>query len=118
MEPLLDATAAFTREAMEHLGENELMLTSAVQGFLATAEWLRGRLAAAEEAFESSVEWWRRAGQVTTTAWGITAWLACSKARGVSTPPSGPASERWPPPASRDRVCRRPPRWPAGGNWD
>jgi ATP/maltotriose-dependent transcriptional regulator MalT len=34
------------------------------------AEWLPGRLAAAEEAFESSLGWWRRAGQVTTTAWG------------------------------------------------
>jgi LuxR family transcriptional regulator, maltose regulon positive regulatory protein len=65
-----DATAALTREAMEHLGTNELMLTSAVQGFLAMAEWLRGRLSAAEEAFESSIGWWRRAGQVTTTAWG------------------------------------------------
>ena len=65
-----DATAALTREAMEHLGANELMLTSAVQGFLAMAEWLRGRLSAAEEAFESSIGWWRRAGQVTTTAWG------------------------------------------------
>ncbi len=65
-----DATAALTREAMKHLGPNELMLTSAVQGFLAMAEWLRGRLAAAEQVFESSIGWWRREGQVTTTAWG------------------------------------------------
>jgi LuxR family transcriptional regulator, maltose regulon positive regulatory protein len=65
-----DATASLTRQAMEHLGENELMLASAVQGFLAMADWLRGRLAAAEEAFESSIGWWRREGQVTTTAWG------------------------------------------------
>ena len=64
------ATAALTREAMENLGENELMLSSAVQGFLAMAEWLHGRLDAAEEAFESSIGWWRREGQVTTTAWG------------------------------------------------
>ena len=64
------ATAALTREAMEQLGENELMLSSAVQGFLAMAEWLHGRLAAAGEAFESSIGWWRREGQVTTTAWG------------------------------------------------
>ena len=64
------ATAAFTRAAMDHVDENELMLTAAVQGFLAMAEWLPGRLAAAEEAFESSLGWWRRAGQVTTTAWG------------------------------------------------
>jgi LuxR family maltose regulon positive regulatory protein len=65
-----DATAALTREAMAYLGDNELMLASAVEGFLATAEWLRGRLAAAEEAFESRIGWWRREGQVTTTAWG------------------------------------------------
>jgi LuxR family transcriptional regulator, maltose regulon positive regulatory protein len=65
------ATAALTREAMEQLGENELMLSSAVQGFLAMAEWLHGRLAAAGEAFESSIGWWRREGQVTTTAWGF-----------------------------------------------
>ena len=64
------ATAALTREAMAHLGENELMLSSAVQGFLATAEWLHGRLDAAGEAFEASIGWWRREGQVTTTAWG------------------------------------------------
>src|SRR5690348_1704505 len=64
------ATATLTREAMEQLGENELMLRSAVQGFLAMAEWLHGRLAAAGEAFESSIGWWRREGQVTTTAWG------------------------------------------------
>ena len=64
------ATAALTREAMEQLGENELMLSSAVQGFQAMAEWLHGRLAAAAEAFESSIGWWRREGQVTTTAWG------------------------------------------------
>jgi len=65
-----DATAVLTRQAKAHLGENELMLASAVEGFLATAEWLRGRLAAAEEAFESRIGWWRREGQVTTTAWG------------------------------------------------
>ena len=41
------ATAALTGEAMEQLGENELMLSSAVQGFLAMAEWLHGMLAAA-----------------------------------------------------------------------
>jgi LuxR family maltose regulon positive regulatory protein len=64
------ATAALTREAMEQLGENELMLSSAVQGFQAMAEWLHGRLAAAAEAFEASIGWWRRESQVTTTAWG------------------------------------------------
>ena len=56
------ATAALTREAMEQLRENELMLSSAVQGFLATAEWLHGCLDAAAEAFESSIGWWQRDG--------------------------------------------------------
>ena len=64
------ASARLTRQAMEHVGENELMLTSAIQGFLAMAEWLRGELAAAAEVFESSIGSWRREGQVTTTAWG------------------------------------------------
>jgi LuxR family transcriptional regulator, maltose regulon positive regulatory protein len=64
------ATAALTREAMAHLGPDELMINSAVQGFLGVAEWLRGRLPAAEEVFESRVGQWRREGQVTMTAWG------------------------------------------------
>ena len=66
-----ETTAALTREAMGYLGENELMLTSAAQGFLAMAEWLRGRLAAAADDFESGIGYWRRQGQVTTTAWGF-----------------------------------------------
>jgi LuxR family maltose regulon positive regulatory protein len=66
-----EATAARTREAMELLAENELMLASAVQGFAAMADWLRGRLAAAGQTFESSIGRWREQGQVTTTAWGF-----------------------------------------------
>jgi LuxR family maltose regulon positive regulatory protein len=66
-----DATAARTREAMELVGENELMLASAVEGFVAMADWLRGRLGAAEEIFESSIGRWHEQGQVTTTAWGF-----------------------------------------------
>jgi LuxR family transcriptional regulator, maltose regulon positive regulatory protein len=66
-----ETTAARTREAMELLGENELMLASAVEGFVAMADWLRGRLDVAEEIFESSIGWWREQGQVTTTAWGF-----------------------------------------------
>ncbi len=65
------ATAARTREAKELLRDNELMLASAVQGFLAMADWLRGRLAAAAKTFESGIEWWRQQGQITTTAWGF-----------------------------------------------
>jgi LuxR family transcriptional regulator, maltose regulon positive regulatory protein len=64
------ATATFTRKAAEYLGQDELMLASSVQGFQAMPDWLRGQLADAETAFESSIGWWRREGQVTTTAWG------------------------------------------------
>ena len=46
------------------------MLKSIAQGFLAVAEWLRGRLAEAERAFVSSIAGWQAAGQPTMTAWG------------------------------------------------
>ena len=46
------------------------MLSSGAQGFLAVAEWLRGRLTEAERAFASSIAGWRAAGQLTMAAWG------------------------------------------------
>ena len=103
-----DATASLTREAMEHLGENQLMLASAVQGFLAMADWLRGRLAAAEEAFESSIGWWRREGQGFTKP---TAWLLPGPSAAGPGPPrcrrrhlrAGPGSSR---PAGRAAAAR------------
>jgi len=93
------ATAALTREAMDQLGENELMLSSAVQGFLAMAEWLHGRLAAAAEAFEASIGWWRREGQVTTTAWGYYCLARLHRGQGrldaaAATCGAGPGSSR------------------------
>ena len=63
-------TLRFAKIAWEQLGPDERMLTSAVEGFLAMAEWLNGRLAEAQEGFESRIGWWRQEGQVTTTAWG------------------------------------------------
>ncbi len=65
-----EETLKFAKVAWEHLGPDERMLTSAVEGFLAMAEWLNGRLAEAQEGFESRIGWWRQEGQVTTTAWG------------------------------------------------
>jgi LuxR family maltose regulon positive regulatory protein len=41
----------------------------AARGFLAMAEWLRGRLAEAERAFASSTAGWQAAGQPALTAW-------------------------------------------------
>ena len=65
-----EGTAAYTAQALAELDDGEDMLRSAVQGFLAVSEWMRGRLAEAEQAFGSSLTGWRAAGQVTTTAWG------------------------------------------------
>ena len=66
-----EATAAGPGKPRSFSARTELGLSSAVQGFLAMADWLRGRLAAAEEIFESGIGWWRQQGQVTTTAWGF-----------------------------------------------
>ena len=65
-----EGTAAFASRALAGLGGDERLLSSTVQGFLAAAEWLRGRLAEAERAFESSIAGWRAAGQPTLAAWG------------------------------------------------
>ena len=46
------------------------MLSATAHGFLAVAEWLRGRLTEAERAFASSVTGWRETGQPTLIAWG------------------------------------------------
>ncbi|MGH3177386.1 MAG: tetratricopeptide repeat protein, partial [Streptosporangiaceae bacterium] len=66
-----DGTAAFASQALAELGGDERLLSSTVQGFLAAAEWLRGRLAQAERAFVSSIAGWRAAGQPLLTAWGV-----------------------------------------------
>ena len=46
-----DTTATLAFRALAQLHDGEWMLHSAIQGFLAVAEWLRGRLSAAERAF-------------------------------------------------------------------
>jgi LuxR family maltose regulon positive regulatory protein len=66
-----EATAAFASRALAELSEGESLLSSTVQGFLAAAEWLGGRLAEAERAFMSGIAGWRAAGQPTLTAWGV-----------------------------------------------
>ena len=64
-----EATAAFAAQALAEIKPEERLLSATAHGFLAVAEWLRGRLAAAERAFVSSVTGWREAGHLTTTAW-------------------------------------------------
>jgi LuxR family transcriptional regulator, maltose regulon positive regulatory protein len=61
-------TAAFASQALAELGDGERLLGSIAQGLLAAAEWLRGRLADAEQAFVSSIAGWRT-GQ--PLSWGI-----------------------------------------------
>ena len=63
-----EGTAAFASRALAELGDDERMLSCTAQGLLAAAEWLRGRLAEAEQAFMSSIAGWQ-VGQ--PISWGI-----------------------------------------------
>jgi LuxR family maltose regulon positive regulatory protein len=63
-----EGTAAFASQALAELSGDERMLSSTAQGLLAAAEWLRGRLADAEQAFVSSIAGWQ-VGQ--PISWGI-----------------------------------------------
>ncbi len=64
-----EATAAFAAQALAESKPEERILSATAHGFLAVAEWLRGRVTEAERAFGSSVTGWRETGQLTTTAW-------------------------------------------------
>jgi LuxR family maltose regulon positive regulatory protein len=57
-----ERTAAFASQALAKIGEGEWLLESMTRGFLARAEWLRGRVAEAERAFAASITGWRAAG--------------------------------------------------------
>jgi LuxR family transcriptional regulator, maltose regulon positive regulatory protein len=63
-----EGTAAFASQALAELGGGERLLSSTAHGLLAAAEWLRGRLADAEQAFVSSIAGWQ-AGQ--PMSWGV-----------------------------------------------
>ncbi|MGH3154548.1 MAG: LuxR C-terminal-related transcriptional regulator [Streptosporangiaceae bacterium] len=65
-----EATAAFAAQMLAQTKPGERMLSYSALGLLAGAEWLRGRLEAAEDAFTSTVTGWRETGQLTLTAWG------------------------------------------------
>jgi LuxR family maltose regulon positive regulatory protein len=64
-----EGTAAFASRALAESREGEWRLSSTARGFLAMAEWLRGRPAEAERAFASSIAGWQATGQPTLTAW-------------------------------------------------
>ncbi|MGD0068912.1 MAG: hypothetical protein ABSB76_36460 [Streptosporangiaceae bacterium] len=63
-----EGTASFASQALAELGGGEQLLSSTAHGLLAAAEWLRGRLADAEQAFVSSIAGWQ-AGQ--PISWGV-----------------------------------------------
>ena len=92
-------------------------------GLLAGAEWLRGRLAAAERAFGPRIAGWQEAGQPTMTAWGCyqlgqvqraqgrldAAVQTCQQALEITARPGRP-----PLPAAGRRMWAWP-RWPTSG---
>jgi LuxR family transcriptional regulator, maltose regulon positive regulatory protein len=68
-----EQTLALTRQALAEVHQDEWMLQSLTRWYLAVAEWLRGRPAAAEHAFAAnvaSIAAWRTSGQLTLVAWG------------------------------------------------
>ena len=101
-----ESTASFAQRALAECAAGEWLLTSTVQGFLAVAEWLRGRLAAAERAFASGIAGWRAADQLTHAAWGAyylaqvqraqgrldAASRTCERALEITTVPGRPLS--------------------------
>ena len=65
-----EATAAFATQTLAESKPEERALSATAHGFLAVAEWLRGRLTEAERALAPSVTEWRETGQLTLIAWG------------------------------------------------
>ena len=64
------ATAAFAAQTLAESKPEEGALSATAHGFLAVAEWLRGRLTGAERALASSLTGWRETSQLTLIAWG------------------------------------------------
>ena len=77
-----EATAAFAAQTLAESKPEERLLSATAHGFLAVAEWLRGRLTEAERAFASSVTGWRETGQLTLTAWGCYELVLIRRAQG------------------------------------
>ena len=65
-----EGTAAFAAQTLAESKPEERALSATAHGFLAVAEWLRGRLTEAERALASSVTEWRQTGQLTLIGWG------------------------------------------------
>ena len=77
-----EATAAFATQTLAESKPEERALSATAHGFLAVAEWLRGRLTEAERALASSVSGWRETGQLTLIAWGYYQLVLIRRAQG------------------------------------
>jgi LuxR family maltose regulon positive regulatory protein len=77
-----DATVAFAAQAMAEADEGEQLLHLVARRYLAVGEWLRGRLAQAEQMFTSSIPEWRAMGMPTLTAWLLYLLGQVQRARG------------------------------------
>ena len=77
-----EATAAFATQMLAEIKPGEWMLSATAHGFLAVADWLRGRLTEAERGFASSVTGWRETGQFTLIAWGCYELVLIQRAQG------------------------------------
>ena len=73
-------TAAFALLALDQLGGSERLLSSMAQGLLGGAEWLRGQLADAEQAFV--VQHRRVAEPASPWPWGSTSLGQVQRAQG------------------------------------
>jgi LuxR family maltose regulon positive regulatory protein len=87
-----EGTATFASRALAESRAGESMLTSTVQGFLAVAEWLRGRLTEAEAAFASGVAGCARRACPPTPPGADIRSPGSSAVRAAWMRPSGPAS--------------------------
>ena len=67
-----EATAAFAAQALAKLDKGERLLDFVTRWNLAMAEWLRGRLAAAERAFVSRP--WTPSRSTSAMSWASSAW--------------------------------------------
>jgi len=101
-----EATAAFASRALAASSEDERLLQYVARCNLGVAEWLRGRLAEAERAMETSIDsiagW---TGQPTITAGGVTCSASSGAVAATWTRPSGLAGRRSMPPVLISR-CR------------
>jgi LuxR family maltose regulon positive regulatory protein len=64
-----EASIGYARQAQDLVGSDEATLGSAVTGFLAMDDWLRGRLDEAAHAFASGLAAWQGVDIPTTAGW-------------------------------------------------